>query len=54
MRAGVPPIEPVLLLRVKPAGNAGFTVNAATAPPLTIGVFAVIAVPIVYVAVTVT
>jgi hypothetical protein len=47
---GVPLITPVLLLRLRPSGKAGLTVYEDTAPPLTVGVFTVIAVPTAYVA----
>jgi hypothetical protein len=43
---GVPVITPVVVLSVRPAGNAGVTAYEATAPPDDVGVFAVIAVPI--------
>jgi hypothetical protein len=42
---GVPLITPVLVLRVKPAGRAGLTLYAVTAPPLLVGLFGVIGVP---------
>jgi hypothetical protein len=38
---------PVLALRVRPAGRAGLTAYALTAPPVLAGLFAVIAVPLV-------
>jgi hypothetical protein len=47
---GVPLITPVDGLRFSPAGNAGETTYEVTAPPLLVGVLAVIAVPLVYVA----
>jgi hypothetical protein len=40
-------MTPVLALRVRPAGRAGLTVYALTAPPVLVGLFAAIAVPLV-------
>ena len=44
---GAPLITPVVGLRVSPAGNAGETTYEVTAPPLLVGVLAVIAIPLV-------
>ena len=44
---GVPLISPVLELRDKPVGSVGEISQLVTAPPLTLGVLAVIAVPLV-------
>ena len=46
----MPVITPVDVLSVKPAGSPGATEYEATAPPDDVGVFAVIAVPVTYVA----
>jgi hypothetical protein len=37
---------PELALRVSPAGRAGLTLYEVTAPPVLVGLFAVIAVPL--------
>jgi hypothetical protein len=42
---GIPVITPVAALSVKFAGSAGATEYDATAPPVDVGVFGVIAVP---------
>jgi hypothetical protein len=47
---GVPLIAPVTVLRLRPAGREGLTLYEATAPPVLVGLFAVIAVPLVYTA----
>jgi hypothetical protein len=44
---GVPVMTPVLGLRLRPAGRAGLTLYEVTAPPLLVGLFGVIAVPLV-------
>jgi hypothetical protein len=41
----VPSIIPVLVLRLRAAGRAGLTLYEATAPPLLVGLFAVMGVP---------
>jgi hypothetical protein len=38
---------PVLVLRLRPAGRAGLTLYEVTAPPVLLGLFGVIAVPLV-------
>jgi hypothetical protein len=38
---------PVLALRLRPAGRAGFTLYVVTAPPVLVGLFGGIAVPLV-------
>jgi len=45
MAVGVPLITPVLVLNVRPAGKLGDTLYDTTAPPLLLGVLAVMAVP---------
>jgi hypothetical protein len=40
-------MTPVLALRVRPAGRAGLTLYEVAAPPVLVGLFAVIAVPLV-------
>jgi hypothetical protein len=47
--AGVPLMTPVVVLRLKPAGRAGFTEYEITVPPLLAGAFGVIGVLMVYV-----
>jgi hypothetical protein len=47
MAVGFPVITPVLGFRVRPAGRAGLTVYVLTAPPVLVGLFAVITVPLV-------
>ena len=42
---GVPVMTPVLALRLRPTGRAGVTLYEVTAPPVLVGLFAVIAVP---------
>jgi hypothetical protein len=42
---GVPEISPVVESRERPAGRVGDTVHEVTAPPLDVGMFAVIVVP---------
>ena len=42
---GVPLIAPVLALNAKPLGRLGLISQLVTAPPLTLGVLVVIAVP---------
>jgi hypothetical protein len=42
---GVPLTTPVLVLRNNPAGRGGVTLYEVTAPPLLVGLFAVIATP---------
>jgi hypothetical protein len=42
---GIPVITPVVGLSDKPKGSAGATEYDATAPPVDVGVFGVIAVP---------
>jgi hypothetical protein len=37
---------PVLVLRPRPAGRAGLTLYVLTAPPVLLGLFGVIAVPL--------
>jgi hypothetical protein len=44
---------PVLVLRLRPAGRAGFTPYEVTAPPVLVGLSAGIIVPTVYTAVPV-
>jgi hypothetical protein len=41
---------PALGLRLRPAGRAGLTLYVITAPPVLVGMFAVIANPLVYTA----
>jgi hypothetical protein len=38
---------PVVVLRLRPAGRAGLTLYEATAPPVLVGLFAGIGVPLV-------
>jgi hypothetical protein len=47
MRAGVPLTIPVEGSRVSPGGNAGETEYEATVPPLLVGAFGAIALPLV-------
>ena len=47
---GVPLMTPVEVFSVRPAGSAGETEYETTAPPMLVGVLAVIAVSLVYVA----
>ena len=46
---GVPEITPVLVLNDKPAGNAGLIDQLVAAPPVLVGVHALIVVPTTYV-----
>jgi hypothetical protein len=43
---GVPLMMPVLVLRLRPAGRAGLILYEVTAPPVLVGLFGVIAVPL--------
>jgi hypothetical protein len=42
---GVPLMIPVVVFRLRPAGRAGLTLYEVTAPPVLVGLFAVIGVP---------
>jgi hypothetical protein len=42
---GVPSIIPVLVFRLRPTGRAGLTLYEVAAPPVLVGVLAVIGIP---------
>ena len=43
---GVPPIDPVVVLKERPAGSVGVMDHEETAPPLAVGVTVVIETPL--------